>query len=368
MAAHLSLNEIVSLMVNPFFRRPDSPRASIPEPKPKVGIFGGPGEGKTVLLSAVTSKDYFLYDGMPHPETVRSNLEIKYTWTIQDELAREFGLPKGGDIVRQALPFEKKKMYRMDPEYRNGAYALDEINIELADSLKFNTNANFYFNQADQQLRKDRMGLVYTSIHEMWVDPRLREITDIMVKCYDTALSPEGIAARKPRGEQIEFWVYPMSRYLNGRTWVDHGEKLGPFYLQAKRFWGAIDTNRRQSTGQKYAKSHKELIGDEINPDIEVGENQVANNEFLKWGWLYQIIQDLHDDNVEEIYASDLWDYIGRDRVKEYGMSAIGAQLSLMGIGRRGYGNRASPLRYVISSFDISKYPYEESSKRITGT
>jgi hypothetical protein len=333
----------------------------LPEPKPKIGIFGGPGEGKSLLLSVISHLDFAL-PGDP----IWSNIKMKYSWAVPYDISKTYGL-KSGVAVFQAQRFDERKMYRMDPEYRGGCYALDEINVQIADALKFNTNANFYFNQVDQQLRKDRNGLVYTSIHEMWVDSRVREITDIMIKVFDTALSPEGISAQKPRGQNIEFWVYPMSRYLTGRTWVDHGEKLGPFYLHATRWLGMFDTYEKQATGQKYARGLKELLGEDANqPEYQVGDNEIAFQEYSKWGWLYKLITALHDDGVQEIATSDLWDLIGEDKLAYFDKGQIGTQLSKMGITKKGYtGNHYSPLRYIIEDFDVAKNPERKSAKAI---
>lgn len=359
MSAALSLNDIVALLVTPMFRRPDSPWATIPEPKPKVGIFGDPGSGKSVLMSACAIKDYFLYG-----ERVWSNIKIKHTWEVPNNIARENGVAKGGEVIHQADGFNKSKMFRMKGDYRVGGFALDEINVELADSLKFNTNANFYFNQVDQQLRKDQMGLLYSSIHEMWVDSRLKQVTDIMIKCFDTALSPEGIAALKPRGEQIEFYVYPMTRYLTGRTWVENGEKLGPFYLQAKKWWGTCDTYQRQSTGKRYAQSYEQLMnGDKAG--LEIGSNDMAVEEYNKWGWLYDIINGLRVAGVKTITSSNLKDLIEGETGEKIPMTQVGIQLKRMNIVQTGFsGNKYSPLTYHIPDFDIEVNP-EHMKQRV---
>src|SRR4030042_5298317 len=106
------------------------------------------------MMSVVCHVDFMLA-----MEPVWSNIKMKYTWDINDEIAENYKL-KGGSVSFEAQRFDQYKMYRMDPEYRGGCYGLDEINVSIADALKFNTNANFYFNKVDQQLRKDQNGLV----------------------------------------------------------------------------------------------------------------------------------------------------------------------------------------------------------------
>ena len=356
----LSLNEIPYFVIgqNFPFRRIESPHATIPEPKPKIGILGMSGEGKSLLMSVIAHCAF-----MVRLERVWSNIKMKYTWNISDDLARMFGLVNGGQAVYEAERFIDSKMYRMDPDYRDGCYALDEINVQLADSLKFNTNANFYFNQVDQQLRKDKNGLIWTSIHEMWVDSRVREVTDIMIKCYDTALSPEGIESQKPRGVNIELWVYPMTRYLTGRTWTQHGEKYGPIYFNAKRWWGIFDTYQKQATGKKYAKGLNELLGENDGAG-QAQTGTIVYQEYYRWGWLYDIIQGLKESGLKEIQASDFFDLIG-DYARQFDKSQIGVQLTKMGIQRKGYGSRTSPLRYIIPDYDIIKNPEEKRIRMV---
>jgi hypothetical protein len=333
----LSLNDIIQYELPPLFRH------SHLRMKPKIGIFGQPGGGKSTLMAIINMLDF-----MVQTEPCWSNIHVKYAFDITDETASKYGL-KGGQATYEARRLDTYKMYRMDPEYRRGLLSLDEINVNIADAYKSQTNVNFYFDQVDQQLRKDENGLTYTSIHEMWVDPRVRDITDIMIKCKDTARTPEGLAARKKEGIDIEFWVYPMTDYLTGHSYSETGEKLGPYYLHARQWWGIFDTFQKQATGQKYARD----IFEKTTP-LEVGENQMAIEEYSKWGWLYDKVRDLKDEGINEITSPELWQYLD---IMSRGIDkfTIGRQLSKMGLTTRGRGTADNPTKYVIPDFDLNK-------------
>lgn len=348
MAKALSLNDIVQYEIAPLFRRPHLTR------KPKIGIFGLPGEGKSTLMAIIAYIDFMVAN-----EPIWSNIVIKNTLDISDNIASTYGL-KGGKVAHEARKLDFDKMYRMDKDYRFGGYAIDEININIADALKSTTNANFYFNQVDQQLRKDRNGLLYTSIHEMWVDYRVRDVTDIMIKCYDTALSPDGLAAEKQEGVDIEIWIYPMSRMLTGYTYGDTGEKLGPYYLHTKQWWGIFDTYQKQETGKKYARD----VFKNSPSTLEVGKNQIAVEEYSKWGWLYDFIQGLREEGIKSITNYDLFDYLA-PQLEHYTKSQIGQQLSSMGLVRRGQGTRENPAKYIIPDYDLNKPETVKTIKRV---
>jgi hypothetical protein len=78
-----------------------------------------------------------------------------------------------------------------------------------------------------------------------------------------------------------------------------------------------------------------------------------------KWGWLYDGIQALHDEGVEMMDASNLWDYLGLEQ-RGLNPRMIGQQLSDMGI-RKHQGSNGR-YNYTIDTFDlgsIRKSPVE---------
>ena len=182
----------------------------------------------------------------------------------------------------------------------------------------------------------------------MWVDPRIRDGTDIFVKCEDTSLTPEGLAQRRDLGVTCKWTIYPMSRILTGWTYSQIHKTLGPAYVTAKPYWGIMDTYQLQQRGSYSVK----LSGGQA-VDVDFTPSAATVQARSKWGWLYEAIQGLHDQGIERIDASQLWEYLQLGE-RELLPSEVGPQLKEMGLtthhGSHGYF-------YSIDEFDLNKMP-----------
>ncbi len=313
--------------------------------KPKIGVIGQPGEGKSITIAFLALNQFMIFG-----EPCWSNLPIKYTYKVGDAIASDYGLV-AGDAMFASNPLDKFRLIKMDGGYQDGVIVLDEINIEFADALKSTTNVNFYFDQADQQLRKDRNGLVYSTIDEMWIDPRLRSITDIFVICEDTALDPEGLLNSKAEGHDIRWKIYPMTRMFNGHTW-NEAHTVYTCIFHARQFWGIMDTYHKQATGRKYAV---DLFKETAPYSLSSGANQVAVREYSKWGSLYDAIAKLRDEGVRILPPGQMWSYL-RQYYPNTDVRQLGQQLSIMGI-KRTWGYKGD---YIIDLFKLEKPKLEK--------
>jgi hypothetical protein len=307
--------------------------------KPKIGLVGQPGEGKSLSLGYISLNQFMLYG-----EPCWSNLPIKYTYKVSDDIARDYGL-SGGEAVFTSNPIDKFKLIRMSGDYHDGLVVLDEINIEFADAMKSQSNVNFYLDQTEQQFRKDRNGFAYSTIDEMWVDPRIRSITDIFIICEDLALSPEGLASEAPEGVNIKWHIYPMTRMFNGKTW-NESKTVYTCIFHAKPYWGIIDTYYKQATGQKYAV---DVFAKENTPSGG-GVNKMAVQEYSRWADLYRAIKELRDMKITRLTPDEMWKYLeqfypGTD------YRDLGRQLKAMGI-KRAWGTRGD---YLVDPFKLDE-------------
>lgn len=299
--------------------------------KPKIGVIGEPGSAKSVTTGFLVLKLYFIWG-----EPVWANMPIKYTYDVPGEIADKYGL-EAGHAVFESQEIDSIKLLRMQGDYTGGALVFDEINVKLADSLKTTSNVNFYFNQIDQQLRKDGDGLIYNTIDEMWVDPRLRGLTDIFIKCEDMALTEGGLKAKKPEGVDIRWTVYPMTSMYNGRPYSKYHE-ADVFYFKASQYWGIVDTFYRQSTGEKYAV--------DIFEQAEKGDYKEA---------AMRVVAGLKQRNYDTYPADDLIDLVNKELGSDLSPQKI--RNILRNIGMRREGTRAHPGDYVIPSFSLDKSP-----------
>jgi len=271
-----------------------------------------------------------------------SNMKITASFEIDEETAGDYGFNYGDRVQFASKELDKHKLLTFDPEYSDGVFFTDEINIYLADARRSMSHQNLGAADFGQELRKLRSAWVYTSIHEMFVESRIRDITDVFIITKDTALSPRGLAQKRPPGVDFEWIIYPMTRKLTGERYADTRKPLSPIYLHGKKFWGSIDTYERQE--------RKKLIIPTEN--IEFEESPVVVEARSKWGWLYEKLLALHNQGISQIMDKVLWEYL---EVEKRGISTkeVGKQLVQMGITKRQVAD--SRMEYQIDNYDLNK-------------
>ena len=340
----LSLRDIVQYEIPAIFRRQHLNRDVI------IGLIGERGDGKTIGGSVIAGCDYLLQN-----EPCFSNLAINMSFKVDDRSAAKYGLA-GGIVEYSSEELDMIKFLRFDTRYQGGVFFIDEINIALADARRAMSNQNLGADDVGQQLRKLQSALIYTCIHEMFVDVRIRDMTDIFINTRDTALSPEGLAAKKNPGLEFAWTIYPMSRKLTGESYQDTRRTLKAT-LHGRRWWGAVDTFKRQDR-QKY----KMLAGLAGSMDIDIKENPAITMAKSKWNWLYEAIKQLHNEGYTEIHNEELWEYLS---LKERGINPrrVGQELKSMDIKKRQAPQSIGGYYYLIDAFDLKTNPYVNSSK-----
>jgi hypothetical protein len=305
-----------------------------------IGLIGLRGEMKSLTGSIIALVDFML-EGMG----CESNMSIACKFKIEDDMAQKYGLRRGGEVSFKSEELDRLALFRLDDRYHRKILFIDEINMQFAEARRAMAGTNLESAAVVQQLRKLQCSLIYTVIHEMWVDPRIRDGTDVFIKCEDTALTPEALAQKRPLGVTCQWTVYPMTRILTGWTYQQTHKTLGPFYVSAKPYWGIMDTYQLQHRGSYAVKmAGKQGVDIDFKPDPKTIEMR------NKWGWLYDGIQALHDEGVERIEADQLWDYLQLD-LRHLRPEQAGGQLRDMGLfphrGTRGNF-------YLIDKFDLT--------------
>jgi len=279
-----------------------------------IGFVGDRGAGKSIGGGLVALLDY-----MAEGEPCFSNVSLKATLSIDDELAEEeYGI-KGGSATFEAEPLDKYKFLRFDEEYRGGVFFTHEFNIWLADARRSTSNLNLETDDVVQELRKLESAWIYDCTHEMFVDMRVRDATDLFIKTSDTALTQQGMANKRPQGLEFEWWVHPMTQKgaaIMGldKPSVGFTNPLGPYYVRGKQLWGLIDTKKRELR-ERY-KSQRGVTGDVTM--TESPEMIAAKN---KWRWLEEkaiaIGNKCRHNSRESIQNWELTSEIGRPLTRE---------------------------------------------------
>jgi hypothetical protein len=271
-------------------------------------LVGLRGDGKSGSGAVIALLDYLM-----NGEPVWSNMAIGVSITVDDATARKWTngtMKHGGTVTFRSQPLDKEGLLRFDPRYNHGCYFVDEINMEFAESRRAMSNTNLYMDRVAQQLRKYQNSLIYTVINEMFVDSRIRELTDIFIRCEDTALSMEGLAARKPTGVDFKWTIYPMSGYMLGREQSYYVTKrpLSPVYLHFEPWRGIYNDKLAQAQGKmKYGFNLTEKAS---NATLGIGEVETKQSaetvdNIVQFKWLENIVNDrmiIDDEGNERMF------------------------------------------------------------------
>ena len=293
------LKKIVGYELKPIFKHQHLNREVI------IGLVGLRGDGKSGSGAVIALLDYLM-----NGEPVWSNMAIGVSINVDDKTASKWTngiIKRGGTVTFRSQELDKEGLLRFDPRYNHGCYFIDEINMEFAEARRAMSNTNLYMDRVAQQLRKYQNSLIYTVINEMFVDSRIRELTDIFIRCEDTALSMEGLAARKPTGIDFKWTIYPMSGYMLGREWSYYVTKkpLPPVYLHFEPWRGIYDDKLAQAQGKmKYGFNLTKKTGNNALGigEIETQPSAETVDKIAQYKWLENLVNDrmIIDDDGEE--------------------------------------------------------------------
>lgn len=270
-AEALSLDRLIAENVRALIRRFHLNRDWI------IGLIGYRGAGKSLGGANIALRD-FMFSG----EKCWSNMAIRLDVELDDDDAEYFGLDHGGIQSYHSEYIDKQSFLTLDSRYEGSILFFDEFNLEYGEARRSIANVNLMTDRAIQQLRKLQSGLIYTVLNEMYVDPRIRENTDVFIKCSDTAFNPGSLKDRKPQGREFEWMIYGMHEKFtgNGKTYNDTHKAEGPIPVELGDLWGSIDTYERQAVGQsKYGGTQPKHLVDlklQDTPDIKQEKDKYA--------------------------------------------------------------------------------------------
>lgn len=275
-----------------------------------IGLVGERGSGKSLSGAMIALRGYAF-----HGEPIFSNMDIKMTVSISDEQAQAFGLEGGGEIKYEAQHLDRMDFLSLSDEYGGGCLFFDEFNLEFGEARRSASNINLITDRAIQQLRKMKSALIYTVINEMYVDNRIRDNTDIFIRCYDTAFKPKNICAGMEQGVTFEWYLYPMTARFagHGNTYNETHRAIGPIPLNLKPYWGVIDTYEKQARGQiRYTQPV--LSGVPLSGDEGSGTGSARSD---RWAWLDKKIDDFYAHHAGE---GDTIEILSDDMRREFGV------------------------------------------------
>jgi hypothetical protein len=183
----------------------------------------------------------------------------------------------------------------------------------------------------------------------MYIDIRVRDLTDFFVKTEDYALSEEGMAFKATQGSEFRWKIYAMTRkgaaILHTQPYAETNHALDGYGIKAKSLWGLVDTLKRQDR-----KKYKVSVGNRnVTAEMEFTEDKKVVEEKNEWGWLYEAMKELHDDGYDELEADALWNYLDI-RGRKLSPYTVGRQLNKMGIQTKSNNGI-----YYLDGFNLDK-------------
>lgn len=293
--------EIGSIFIHDHLRNPNGNRREV-----TIGAVGDKGSGKS-STDAVLATVNNLIAGRP----VWSNMHVALDIKIDDDTARKYRLNYGGVAHYESKPLVKDALLRLDEEYQDGCFLIEEINIEYSNVRRFMANTNVDFNEVCQLLRKLNMDLYYNVIDEMFIDPQLRSMTDIFIKTHDTALEQAGLASQKPLGQDFMWRVYPMTGYLMGeeQKYARTHKAIDGMCFHFGDWHGIFPTTQKQQQGI-YSISTKEK-NKRLLAKLSVESDEELTRVHDKWSWLEKEIRQWRNDGIETLTAGQMSAMLG---------------------------------------------------------
>jgi len=251
-----------------------------------IGLIGERGSGKSLGGANIVLRD-FMFNG----ESCWSNMRIRQDVEVDDQSAKQCELGNGGLVSYEAGYIDKQSFLALDSRYEGGCLFFDEFNLEYGEARRSSANVNLMTDRAIQQLRKMQCGLIYTVLNEMYVDARIRENTDVFIKCSDVAFNYLNLQGKMEQGVVFEWLIYPMSSKFAGNDLIysKTHRPIGPIKMQMKHLWGVIDTMERQAIGATKYTDAKSLMRLDIKdtPEIKQEKEKYASlDELLVRFWV----------------------------------------------------------------------------------
>ena len=126
------------------------------------------------------------------------------------------------------------------------------------------------------QSRKRSISLFYTAQNFMWVDNRIRYLTDVVVSCKDVAVLPYGRKNHIPEGQLIAWRVWDHSGLMTGYP----GRSLGSRIFKIGWTHDIYDTYQETDVWEGFSKVEVKKQRIVIDPYAEGG----AHGEPQEWG------------------------------------------------------------------------------------
>jgi hypothetical protein len=194
----------------------------------RIGFNGPPGGGKSCSMAYMTAQQALLR-GIP-VFTIPESYYIRVPIRWEDKT-----------YIFETQPISYEDFISM-AEFFEGCFVdIDEANIFAGDSHRSMGNRNLFMADAVQVARHYGISLVYSVILSSWIDPRLKQLTDLLIYCTDHAMSAEAEEHGVEEGEWCNWTITDQSGQLSGKPY-DIEPQDWNYSIHLKDFWGITDS------------------------------------------------------------------------------------------------------------------------------
>lgn len=268
-----------------------------------MGFIGERGGGKSGSAAVEAIVDFGM-EGIP----IFSNMKISCDIEISDETARKYGLSHGGVARYRSLPLDLPRLLRFDEIFRGSLIFIDEINIEVSEARRSQTNTNLFSNRLAQELRHLEAGMLFTCISEMAIDNRIRDIVDSFTKSEETAYYEENIRVGKPIGVDFKWSTYLMNRCFNGHTYAETHRPEKDVIFHFKPWRGIYDDKEFQGQGMtKYGVNMKDFNEEDMAMSLQTSESPKVAQHDREWGWFGPLLVKMFESGRTYYPANEIW-------------------------------------------------------------
>lgn len=175
----------------------------------------------------------------------------------EEDLPLQTGVSEELDVI---------KLVTQHQDLNNKLIVADEIQ-NIMDSTRSMTTMSRLIYLFASQSRKFHAAFAYTIMNPLWVNARLRAMTDFTIFCQDVAKSPYGREHRIKEGEFCTWHIFDSTGQTTGQIpFMWPGFYLGKRTVALRSIWECYDTEQKQDVWEAYRKIKVLQPVEEIDP------------------------------------------------------------------------------------------------------
>lgn len=274
-----------------------------------IAITGVKGSGKTLFMSWLACHA-MVFHQMP----CFSNYRIAFDLKI-----------KGKKYHFESQELDLFGVYDIRSGIKRAFVAFDEIQF-FADARASISTKNRLITYFQNQSRKRQITICYTTQFFEWIDKRLQQATDVLIKCQDASRTSGGRESHMRRGEVFDITAYDLSGQWTGATVSQTHAPAARYSFFGKPMWSVYDTSFMVDAIEAGRNVRLDtapiVIGDHVD------ERQKSEEMVLV------MAQVLRSEGVTEISTKDFYDYLRSNNV-DVNNNTVGKVLNANGAQTR---------------------------------